>query len=191
MRPAVLTPLTLLACSQARPVDSGRYPTLPADSGVVPDTGGGDDTGTDTGAPPLGDADVVLNEVLAADASGGPDWIELYNAGESTADLTGWTLGDDPAAPWSLPDGTQLRAGAFLLIYADDEAGAETDGLHVPFKLSRDGETLTLSDPDGETGSTVAYPALGDDEAYARTVDGGAEWAIVPGGGTPAAPNAR
>jgi hypothetical protein len=166
-------------------------PDTAADTGADADTDADTDTDTDTGSPPLGDADVRINELLASDGAGGPDWIELYNAGESTADLTGWTLTDDPATPWTFPEATQLRAGAFLLMYADDEAGTETDGLHVPFKLSRSGETVTLADPEGSTGSAVTYPELGDDETYARTTDGGEDWAVVPGGGSPAASNAR
>lgn len=191
MRIVHLVPLGVLACSQARPIDSAAYPLVGADSGAALDSGDDADTdpADDTGDEPLDPADVVFNELLAGDGDGGPDWIELYNRGESIADLTGWTLADDTASPWTVPDATQLRPGAYLLIYADNEEGTETDGLHAAFRLSKDGEALTLASQDGTTGSAVAYPELEDDEAYARTVDGVGEWTVVPGGGTPAAPN--
>lgn len=57
----------------------------PADVGVV----------LTTSVPP-GDANVVLNEILAnepgSDVNG--EFIELVNIGNATTDLTGWTLSD-------------------------------------------------------------------------------------------------
>ncbi|MEC7948032.1 MAG: lamin tail domain-containing protein [Myxococcota bacterium] len=189
MRIAMLLTSCLVGCSQARPVDSGTLPGRVHDTGS--DTRGGNESGipTDTGTPPPLPADVLINELLPNQGGGGPDWIELHNVGQSIADLTGWTLSDRPDQPWSFPEATQLRPGAFLLIYADDGAGAETDGLHATFKLSQEGETLTLASPDETMGDRVIFPALSSDEAYARTPDGSASWTVVPGGGTPAAPN--
>jgi hypothetical protein len=64
-------------------------------------------------APP----NVVVNEVVARAADAGPDWIELYNAGEEPADLAGWTLRDEnDSASLVLPAGTTVGPGAFLLL---------------------------------------------------------------------------
>jgi hypothetical protein len=47
------------------------------------------------------------------------DWIELYNAGDSSADLDGYYLTDDPSdlTKWRIPQVT-LGAGEFLAIFA-------------------------------------------------------------------------
>jgi hypothetical protein len=69
--------------------------------------GSGGTAGTSGGA-----ARVVINEVLS---TGSPDFIELYNAGDATADLTGWTLTDnDPTHIFAIPAGTTLAPGAYL-----------------------------------------------------------------------------
>ncbi len=62
---------------------------------------------------------VVVNEVAAA---GDPnDWIELYNAGTATVDMTGWLLRDgDPAHAYVFAPGSSLAAGAYLVLERDD-----------------------------------------------------------------------
>ncbi len=76
--------------------------------------------------PPAAEAQVAINEVLAANATGlldedgdYEDWIEVYNPGAEDMTLTSWGLSDDPADPmrWRFPQ-TALRAGQFLLVYA-------------------------------------------------------------------------
>jgi len=61
---------------------------------------------------------VVINELQAAnsktisdpDFGEQGDWIELYNTGSSTVDLSGWFLTDDPSEPqqWQIPAGTSI-----------------------------------------------------------------------------------
>jgi len=38
---------------------------------------------------------VVLNEVVAGDPFGGPDWVEILNMGATAIDLRGWSIGDE------------------------------------------------------------------------------------------------
>lgn len=125
---------------------------------------------------------VVLNELLASNDAGATDengdhegWIELYNASAGPFDLSGWGLTDDlGTVPWPLPADTVLQPGAHLLIWCDDTAA---DGpLHSDFKLSADGETVTLLDPAGLAFDAVAFPALTADQSYRRTTDGAATW---------------
>jgi hypothetical protein len=68
----------------------------------------------------------VINEVMslnastAADEDGDyPDWIELYNPGESAVELNGFGLSDDPEEPykWVFP-GHTLDAGGYVLVFA-------------------------------------------------------------------------
>src|SRR6267378_7603521 len=48
-----------------------------------------------------------------------PDWIEIYNTDSATANLSGWSLTDDPIrqARWYFPT-TNLSAKGFLVIFA-------------------------------------------------------------------------
>lgn len=71
---------------------------------------------TPIGPPP---ARVTINEVVydPVGTDGGKEWVELYNAGGSAADLSGWTLTDEDAAtPATIPAGVTLPSGAFLVL---------------------------------------------------------------------------
>ena len=77
------------------------------------------------------------------------DWIELYNAGGTAVDLTGWHLTDSITnlVRWTFP-ATNLPAGGFLLVYASGKDKTATN-LHANFRLSAGGEYLALVHPDG------------------------------------------
>ena len=129
---------------------------------------------------------VYVNEVLAkTDIDPAADWIELYNAEAEAVDLSGFGLQDSAGEVWALPAGTSIEAGGFLQIWADDAA---QEGLHAPFKLSKDGEEVVLTDVAGDVVDSVTFPALAAEETYARIIDGGDEWE-VRAEGTPGASN--
>ena len=94
---------------------------------------------------------VRINEVLASNSRSlehegtTPDYIELFNDGTATIDLSGMSLTDDASDPrkFVFPAGTTLGAGEYLLVYADSEM---TSGLHAGFKLSSSGEVVYLFD---------------------------------------------
>ena len=167
-------PLLLAACT-SDPAGGGVTRT---DSGPVV----GLDTGPrvrDTGGPPApvdpGPLPLCINEFMPANDSalvvtGGatPDWIELHNPGDETVNVSSWTLTDDPAVPDAarVPIGTEIPAGGFLVFLADDsdEAG------HLPFRLSAEGGSIGLYDPDGN-GQVIHYGRVEDDFSVARTPD--------------------
>ena len=79
------------------------------------------------------------------------DWVELYNNGSSSVDLTGWSLTDDAALPakWYFPANTTIPANGFLLVLCDDRNEANAPAgpawrIHSNFKLGRKGEYLGL-----------------------------------------------
>jgi hypothetical protein len=101
---------------------------------------------------------VVINEVMSnnettvADGDGDfPDWIELYNASDTAAELTGYQLSDNDAnlSEWGFPAGTILDPGQYLVVFASGKVGAEIpEGeTHTNFKLSNGNEPVILSDP--------------------------------------------
>ena len=94
---------------------------------------------------------VQINEVLAKNSEtqgfGGvfPDIIELRNAGTAAADISGWGLTDNALLPYkySIPAGTTLAPGAYLVIYAD--ANVLVPQPQTGFGLKQGGDTLTLT----------------------------------------------
>jgi hypothetical protein len=125
---------------------------------------------------------VVINEFLAdnaaslADPQGEfDDWIELRNVSAEEIDLTGHYLSDNANEPrkWRFPDGTRIAAGAYLLIWADEDSAA-TEGLHASFRLSKGGEEIVLVGPDSESNALLDSIVFGvqiTDRSFGRSPD--------------------
>ncbi|MCQ2360711.1 MAG: CotH kinase family protein [Paludibacteraceae bacterium] len=120
-------------------------------------------------------ASIYINEVVASNTTYEvegeyPDWIELYNDDSATTDISGWYMSDKKSKlKYQLPEGTVIAPKSYLLIYADDKG----EGLHLNFKISKDGEKIFLFDSSGEIVNNVETPSLGDDVSYGRLTDGG------------------
>lgn len=78
------------------------------------------------------------------------DWIELYNGSSADIDLYGFGLSDSAEDPmkYIFPSGTVIKKGGYLLIAANKDGNGMTE-LNTGFALSKSGETLMLSAPDG------------------------------------------
>ncbi len=129
--------------------------------------------------------DVVINEFMAsnkeavADQDGDfDDWIELYNKGTETIDLSGFGLSDDVNAlgKYSIPEGTTLDADEYLIVWADDDQ--EQDGLHAQFKLSGSGESIYLTDTNGAVIDEVTFGEQITDQSMARRPNGTGDFEI-------------
>lgn len=150
-------------------------------------------------ANPSASAQVVINELSAANWStinlGGEfeDWVELYNGGAASADLSGWFLSDDPSEPakWSFPAGSSIGPNGRLVVICSGKDAVITGMPHTSFKLTQtEQEYVVLSD---------AAQSLVDqfwidrptqkDHSWGRTTDGAAGWSIFLAP-TPGAPNA-
>jgi len=120
------------------------------------------------------------------------DWFELYNAGSLQANLGGYALTDNPGATnrFTIPGGTLLPAGGYLLVWADNETGQNVPGsdLHVDFKLDRDGESIALFAPDGSLVDAVTFGTQLGDRSEGRWPDGD-PYICVMAPPTPGAPN--
>ena len=127
-------------------------------------------------AMPAG-AQITINEVLASnnsintdpDYGSNADWIELYNAGQTDVDLSGWSVTDNLNKPQKhiLPDGTTIKAGEYLLIWCDDKGA----GLHAGFKLSADGEEVGLFDSAGDMVDSITFGPQYIDISYGHPID--------------------
>lgn len=113
---------------------------------------------------------LFINEISAS----GDDWVELYNSTEHTKDISGYIIHDDGDAEYQLPEGTTVAAHGYLVILCDDG----NTGLHANFKLSSDGETVSLKNADNELAEAVTYPKLDNGQSYGRYPDGSENFAI-------------
>lgn len=141
-------------------------------------------------------SDVCINEVCSQNKScltdsygKHTDWIELYNAGSSAVDLSGYGLSDQAAKPlkFVFPVNTTIPSKGYLIVFASADASTDSE-LHTGFSISKNGETITLSDPSGSPIQQVAVPTLGEDKTYGRTPDGSDTLEIMDA--TPAKENA-
>ncbi len=125
---------------------------------------------------------VIINEILCSNTSGildsetGQflDWIEIHNMNPDEIDFSGYLLSDDPDNParWSVPYGTKIEAHGYLLIYAD-----KTDqGLHTNFGLSKDGEILSLYNPNGILVDYIEFNEQKPDVSFGRSQINMLEW---------------
>ncbi len=102
-------------------------------------------------------AEVIINEVMASNGyyekGHAYDWVELYNNGGETVDLSGWGFTDSKKDlyKFTFPEGTKLKSGAYLTIWCTGEEN-KTPGkngvYYADFKISSSGEKLRLTDDD-------------------------------------------
>jgi len=131
---------------------------------------------------------LFINEFMAsnrstiADESGQfPDWVELYNAGDTSLEMRCMYLTDDLSRPtkWTFPD-IVLPPRGYLIVWCD---GAYRQGnLHASFKLGKEGEQLGLYHTDGEHlyfVDTLAFGQQRTDTSYGRIPDGGSKWQFL------------
>ena len=129
--------------------------------------------------------DVLINEILASndtvnedpDHGEAGDWVELYNKGTAAEDIGGWVI-FDTGASWTIPAGTTIPAGGYLLIWCDDydEEGA---ALHANFKLSSGGDAVTLRDGSGQHRDGHEFGAQATDVSIGRSPDGADNWVVI------------
>lgn len=131
---------------------------------------------------------LVINEILAsnvtnlADPDGVDeydDWIEIYNAGSTPVDMGRFYFSDsedpfDDRIPGDDPDKTTIQPGGFLLFWADSDT--EQGANHLKFRLSIDGETLSLYYKDGRLIDSHTFGAQTSDVSEGRSPDGADTW---------------
>ena len=153
--------------------------------------GGGGGTGGDGGGgggpavPPEVDGQLVINEVMAANAltindetGAARPWIEILNPTDTDVPLRGYGVTDDFAAPVKgvIGDGAVVPARGYLVVWLD--GNPEAGPTHVAAYLSKAGGSVGLARPDGSFIDQLGYGAQETDLSAAREPDGAATWAI-------------
>ncbi len=136
---------------------------------------------------------VASNRQYAPDENGAfYDYVLLRNTSGEAVDLSGWYLSDNPALPrlWKFPAGASIPGGGTLLVHCSGMNRLEDlSHLHTSFRLSSEGETVTLSNANGQPVDSATYDLLKTDAAYIRGADG--SWSVgTPTASAPAAPAA-
>ncbi|MFT4692646.1 MAG: spore coat protein CotH [Limisphaerales bacterium] len=129
---------------------------------------------------PNGEGTLVINEIMASNSTSVKDpqgeyedWIELHNRGTTERDLSGMYLSDSSSniRKWKFPAATVIAPGGFLIIWADEDKPRGTD-LHANFKLSKDGESLYLTDRNDRVLDHLKFKKQRRNAAYGRYPDG-------------------
>lgn len=145
---------------------------------------------------------VSINEWMASNTGTLPDladfnfddWFELYNAGPTDIDLSGYRLTDNltNTTQFTIPNGYSIPANGYLLVWADDDTGqndTNSPDLHVNFKLGGSGEAIGLFAPNGTNVDSITFGSQTNDISQGRYPDGNSGlfyFMIVP---TPRGPN--
>lgn len=113
---------------------------------------------------------VSSNDGVAIDETGQTeDWLELVNRSDATVNLSHYAIADSANEFHTLPN-VMLQANQVILFWADDDTD---DGVrHLPFKLSSDGETLTLKRLADNHVEQITVPPLATNQSIARFPDG-------------------
>jgi len=121
---------------------------------------------------------VVISEVMSSngstiqDAEGDfSDWVEIYNPNSEIVQLEGYLLTRNQSDVWVFPE-TSIEPGGYLLVWASGKSDSVAGELHTQFRLSRDGVSLEILAPDGETRiDFVAVPSLHRDRSFGVAFD--------------------
>ena len=131
-------------------------------------------------------ANVFINELMPSpnnvdwdldgSSTSGDEWIELYNKGNVTINLTGWMLNDSSGKTFIIPSNATpiLAANDFFVIYKNKKSNTYA----TQIELNNNGDTLSLYDNNSMLIDSMSYASNpGNDLAFGRTTDGSVELA--------------
>ncbi len=107
---------------------------------------------------------VILNEILANEAGGAvaEEFVELFNAGSASVNLSGWSIADTATVRHVFPSGTSLAAGASVVVFGNSSGippglsnaiGASSGALG----LGNSSDTVTLTNTAGVVIDAFSY----------------------------------
>ena len=131
-------------------------------------------------------SDIVINEIMASndftavDEFGEfDDWIEIYNKGNESINLSGYFLSDDlnNLTKYTFPD-VILDPDQYFIVWADDDEEDQGDYNHATFKLSASGESVYLSDENLNLIDNCVFGEQQTDQGFARVPNGFGDFVI-------------
>lgn len=132
-------------------------------------------------------AQIKINEYSCSNLNGindnfnqREDWIELYNAGASAVNVTGYHLSDNEnnIQKWAFPSGT-INAGSLMMIYCSGRDTVVGNFYHPNFKLTQSRyEKIILSDPSGNVIDSLTLEPINENYSWGRTTNGASTWNI-------------
>jgi hypothetical protein len=136
------------------------------------------DGSTSDAAPPVGQAQVIINEVLANEPGSDVDaeFVEIVNIGDGQAELSGWTLSDSQSVR-HIFDEVRLAPGEAWVVFGGESAiphdlaraEAATKGA---LSLANGGDSAILRDASGLAIDRVDYGAhLAAEDGVSMTRD--------------------
>jgi len=131
---------------------------------------------------------IVINEYSFSningptDAFGGnEDWVEFYNTGASSVDLTGYFLSDKASnlTKWTVPSGS-IPAGGFITVFYSGQDQVTGGEIHTSFGVTQTkGEWIILTEPGGNNVDSLKIKKVTQmDHSYGRTTDGASTWSL-------------
>ncbi|MFK7806630.1 MAG: CotH kinase family protein, partial [Saprospiraceae bacterium] len=114
---------------------------------------------------------IVINEINynSPDNCDAGDWIELYNAGTDTVDISGWFLEDGSGNYFNIPHNTSLEPDSYLVLAQDqlkfttvhptvtNYIGGFGNSITGGFGLSNGGEWISINNANRSFQDTVHY----------------------------------
>ncbi|MEW5930466.1 MAG: lamin tail domain-containing protein [Gemmatimonadota bacterium] len=160
--------------------------------------------GGSTGGPKLAINEVMPNPGAVTDEAG--EWFEVYNWGDASADLKGWTLASNNDSPHTVAASVVVPAGGYVVLARNGD-GALNGGVGAGYAygtgltLANSSDWLALRDGAGATVDSVAWSSVPtgasrgvSDASQDNTAMGGSNWTTqtsVFGAGDKGTPRAR
>ncbi|KKP70347.1 hypothetical protein A2X44_01385 [candidate division CPR3 bacterium GWF2_35_18] len=97
-------------------------------------------------------------------ADSNDEWVELYNFGSETVDLTGWIIDDieGGSSSYIIPENTEIKQGEYLVFYQKDTG----------ITFNNDGDSIRLFTPDNKLVEEYPYGKLKTDQVFAKDEKG-------------------
>jgi gliding motility-associated-like protein len=138
--------------------------------------------------PLFGSAQLYINEYSCSNISGPSDaygekedWIEIYNAGATSVNLTGYYLSDKATnlTKWQIPSGT-INANGYIMAFCSKRNLVNANQLHPNFNLKQTKfDWIILSNPSGAVVDSIKIIHLTKaDHSVGRETNGAATWKL-------------